>query len=58
MKTQSEFKETARDLIEDKSTKKSQDKTLEIDPRLRKILTSPSLIAYKKNIEAAKKMFL
>ena len=58
MKTQSEFKEKARNLIEDKSTKKSQDKTLEIDPRLRKILTSPSLIAYKKNIEAAKKNVL
>ena len=58
VKTQSEFKEPARNLIEDKSTKKSQDKTLEIDPRLRKILTSPSLIAYKKNIEAAKKNVL
>ena len=57
-KTQKEFKETARNLIDDKSTKKSQDKTSEIDPRLRKILTSPSLIAYKKNIGAAKKSVL
>ena len=35
------------------SAMKSKDKKLRIDPRLAKILNSPSLIANKKNIEAA-----
>ena len=37
---------------------KSKDKKLRIDPRLVKILNSPSLIANKKNIEAAQKTVL
>ena len=39
-------------------TKETKSEKLEIDPRLAKILKSPSLIANKKNIEAAQKTVL
>ena len=41
-----------------KNKKNLDDKNIKIDPRLEKILLSPSLIANKKNIEAAKKTVL
>ncbi len=55
---QKELIENVRNSLDNKSTKNSEDKLLKIDPRLSKILASPSLVAYKKNIESAQKTVL
>ena len=57
-KPQKDSTEVVVNSINKTSARKSKDKKLEIDPRLAKILNSPSLIANKKNIEAAQKTVL
>ncbi len=57
-KPQKDSIEVVVNSINKTSARKSKDKKLEIDPRLAKILNSPSLIAYKKNIEAAQNTVL
>ena len=57
-KPKRELKEEIVNSIDKTSAIESKDKKLEIDPRLAKILKSPSLIANKQNIEAAKKIVL
>ena len=57
-KPQKDSTEVVVHSINKTSARKSKDKKLEIDPRLAKILNSPSLIANKKNIEAAQKTVL
>ena len=55
---QKNSKETVINSIDKIHTKETKSEKLEIDPRLAKILKSPSLIANKKNIEAAQKTVL
>ena len=57
-KPQKAPKEAVLNSTEETSAVKSKDKKLIIDPRLAKILESPSLVANKKNIEAAQKTVL
>ena len=57
-KPQKDSTEVVVNSVNKTSARKSNDKKLEIDPRLAKILNSPSLIANKKNIEAAQKTVL
>ena len=57
-KSQKAPKEAVLNSIDETSAIKSKDKKLRIDPRLAKILGSPSLVANKKNIEAAQKNVL
>ena len=51
-------KEAVLNSTDETNAIKPKDKELRIDPRLAKILNSPSLIANKKNIEAAQKTVL
>ena len=55
---QKNSKEAVLNSIDKIHTKETKSEKLEIDPRLAKILNSPSLIANKKNIEAAQKTVL
>ena len=55
---QKSSKEAVVNSIDKINTKETKGEKLEIDPRLAKILKSPSLIANKKNIEAAQKTVL
>ena len=55
---QNNSKEAVINSIDKIHTKETKTEKLEIDPRLAKILQSPSLIANKKNIEAAQKTVL
>ncbi len=55
---QKNSKELVENSIAKIHTKETKTEKLEIDPRLTKILKSPSLIANKKNIEAAQKTVL
>ena len=55
---QKSSKEAVVNSIDKINTKETKGEKLEIDPRLTKILKSPSLIANKKNIEAAQKTVL
>ena len=55
---QNNSKEAVVTSIDKIQTKKKKSEKLKIDPRLAKILKSPSLIANKKNIEAAQKTVL
>ena len=55
---QNNSKEAVVNSIDKIQTKETKSEKLEIDPRLAKILKSPSLIANKKNIEAAQKTVL
>ena len=55
---QNNSKEAVVNSIDKIHTKETKSEKLEIDPRLAKILKSPSLIANKKNIEAAQKTVL
>ena len=57
-KPQNNTKEAVLNSIDKIHTKETKTEKLEIDPRLAKILNSPSLIANKKNIEAAQKTVL
>ena len=57
-KPQKSSKEAVVNSIDKIHTKETKGEKLEIDPRLTKILKSPSLIANKKNIEAAQKTVL
>ena len=57
-KPQNNSKEAVVTSIDKIHTKETKSAKLEIDPRLAKILKSPSLIANKKNIEAAQKTVL
>mgnify|MGYP001359027272 FL=1 len=57
-KPQKSSKEAVVPSIDKIHTKETKSEKLEIDPRLAKILKSPSLIANKKNIEAAQKTVL
>ena len=57
-KPQNNSKEAVVTSIDKIQTKETKSEKLEIDPRLAKILKSPSLIANKKNIEAAQKTVL
>ena len=57
-KPQNNSKEAVVNSIDKIQTKETKSEKLEIDPRLAKILKSPSLIANKKNIEAAQKTVL
>ena len=57
-KPQNNSKEAVVNSIDKIHTKETKSEKLEIDPRLAKILKSPSLIANKKNIEAAQKTVL
>ena len=57
-KPQKAPKEEILNSTDETSAIKSKDKKLRIDPRLAKILDSPSLVANKKNIEAAQKTVL
>ena len=57
-KPQNNTKEAVLNSIDKIHTKETKTEKLEIDPRLAKILKSPSLIANKKNIEAAQKTVL
>ena len=57
-KPQKNSKEAVLNSIDKIHVKETKSEKLEIDPRLAKILKSPSLIANKKNIEAAQKTVL
>ena len=57
-KPQNNTKEAVLNSVDKIHTKETKTEKFEIDPRLAKILNSPSLIANKKNIEAAQKTVL
>ena len=57
-KLQKISREAVLNSVDKIQTKATRSEKLEIDPRLAKILNSPSLIANKKNIEAAQKTVL
>ena len=57
-KPQNNSKEAVVNSVDKINPKRTKTEKLEIDPRLAKILKSPSLIANKKNIEAAQKTVL